>query len=224
MISYKITCSIRFIRIVLKLILYAFIHNNNKFLFPLLLSSTVYSAELYTIWQSLILCLIKEVHVEKALIFTDSLSALQALQSLWPKNPLCVCITNFDPFFWPYFLFCTIIGLHGNDMADYAAKEAALLILRNSIMWCDKPFQNWNNEVQKHLFRIKPKLGKWYTCYWSHGRARLRVGHPATLLTHGHWFTTSCPRSQVPNTPHLGTYIIILSCPIYSNFRNFSII
>ena len=92
-------------------------------------ASSVYTAELYSIWQALRISEHSEQHT--ILIITDSLSSLQAITNSFSKDPLVQMILSLlswlaqvnknVSFIW----VISHIGIIGNELADKAARQAA---------------------------------------------------------------------------------------------------
>ena len=143
-------------------------------------SASILTAEIWAIITALEE--IKNASESKFIIFTDSLSCLQALLYMKLEHPLigmairkCVFlnIANKD------IIFCWVpshVGIRGNEKADSAAKSALdlphaqvgipytdfKLLIRQYIFstWQD----DWNGAVANRLHSVKPVLGDWQTC------------------------------------------------------------
>ena len=169
-------------------------------------NASIFSAELKAI--DLALNHINQDAYWRYIIFTDSLSAMQAIEHERTDNPLIVNLlektsricTNAD------LVFCWLpshIGISGNEEADIAAKEALSLdILPFQVPFYDfKPMicdfikniwqQSWNDPINQNnkLFTVKPTLGEWLPGLRTDRRkeiilARLHMGH--TYLTHSY--------------------------------------
>ena len=139
--------------------------------------STIFTAEMYAIFMAL-------DHVETSensrfLIFSDSKSVLQSLQSKDWKNPLVQKVL--ERHHWlrnqhKQIKFCWIpshIGIDGNEAADIAAKEALgkrktdLAIPHTDYKTQIKSYvrvkwqQRWDQCVYNRLHCIQPNLGNW---------------------------------------------------------------
>ncbi|KAI5756494.1 hypothetical protein M8J77_025486 [Diaphorina citri] len=194
-------------------------------------NSSIFHAELLAISESL--TLVENLPISKALIISDSLSALQAITTLFHSNPLVqniqekiLSIPNSTiEFFW-----CpSHVGIAGNDAADREAKSALgspithnRLLLEEIRSLTRKHFlQTWNstwaatNPTHNKLRRIKSSISPWPTsCQKSRldevCLMRLRIGH--TKITHSFLFRREdppvCDKCNVPLTVEH----IVLSC------------
>ena len=170
--------------------------------------ASIFSAELRAI--QLAIDKIEEEYFGRYIIFTDSMSAMQALEDSSSNNPF---VTNIISRISRLFddagvevVFCWIpshIGIHGNERADRAAKDAlskevSPLKLPSSDF---KPLINtslqnswqsaWNDPKNacNKLHSIKPTLGEWPRTITLSRReevilSRLHIGH--TWLTHSY--------------------------------------
>ncbi|MDA3086478.1 reverse transcriptase domain-containing protein, partial [Campylobacter sp. CS_ED1] len=144
-------------------------------------------------------------NANKFIIYSDSLSVLQAIKSTTSSNPLVhqvKCKYN-SLSLNKTIIFCWIpghVGIHGNEQADRAAKESLTLTqsdmkipstdfkpkIKNEIK---KKWQTiWDNTTENKLHCIKPILGK-PTENLSYRKdqvviTRCRIGH--TRITHSH--------------------------------------
>ena len=168
-------------------------------------SASIFTAEIWAIITALEE--IKNASESKFIIFTDSLSCLQALLYMKLEHPLigmairkCVFlnIANKD------IILCWVpshVGIRGNEKADSAAKSALDLphaqvgvpytdfkLLISQYMfstWQD----DWNGAVANRLHSVKPVLGDWQSSYRRCRRdevvlCRARIGH--TNMTHSY--------------------------------------
>ena len=166
--------------------------------------SSVFAAELYAIRSVLMLA---RIHQHRSIvIYSDSRSALQAIQRMDSTNNLVQEITSLIKILTDQqtmVLFCWIpshVGIEGNELADKAAKEAIQnpVVDRNEASDADviayikgKLQMNWEERwanivdnrklraIQPTLKRPKMKLGRKDQLKIT----RLRIGH--TRLTHG---------------------------------------
>ena len=168
-------------------------------------SASIFTAEIWAIITALEE--IKNASESKFIIFTDSLSCLQALLYMKLEHPLigmairkCVFlnIANKD------IILCWVpshVGIRGNEKADSAAKSALVLphaqvgvpytdfklLISQYIFstWQD----DWNGAVANRLHSVKPVLGYWQSSYRRCRRdevvlCRARIGH--TNMTHSY--------------------------------------
>ena len=168
-------------------------------------SASIFTAEIWAIITALEE--IKNASESKFIIFTDSLSCLQALLYMKLEHPLigmairkCVFlnIANKD------IILCWVpshVGIRGNEKADSAAKSALVLphaqvgvpytdfklLISQYIFstWQD----DWNGAVANRLHSVKPVLGDWQSSYRRSRRdevvlCRARIGH--TNMTHSY--------------------------------------
>lgn len=201
-------------------------------------SASIYTAELYAIWQAL---RYTEMNTwNDTIICSDSLSALQGLSNINTDDPLIQNILAL--IHWLGTLGKRIaliwtpshVGIRGNEIADRAAKEAAAEITINNIVIRHNDtkiylkekvitqWQNeWNNQIAK-LKEIKPKVSKWERAPSLQRReqvvlARLRIGH--TNLTNIYLLTgNQQPICQVCNAVVTVKHII-LECQDYEQHR-----
>ena len=144
-------------------------------------SASVFTAEVWAIIKALEQ--IKDYIASKYIVFTDSLSCLQALQHMKLEHPLngmvirkCVLlnIAKKD------IVFCWIpshTGIKGNEKADSAAKSALDLprakvgVPYNDFKHCINQYifstwqDDWNGPVANKLHSVKPVLGDWQSSY-----------------------------------------------------------
>lgn len=103
----------------------AYVYNDDDFKFPLLPFCSIFTAELY----ALLKCVhhIRATYLTPALICSDSLSSLQAMEAFYPANPIIkeirnVCQSLSICFSW----IPSHVGISGNEKADQSAKSAVL--------------------------------------------------------------------------------------------------
>ena len=224
---------------------YAAISERKKVQLSLPTRASVFTAELSAIWSALEI--IKEHPPQKFVIFSDSRSAVEAIQNYHPKNPLVQEIKYFFHKLYEdgkHIEICWIpahVGVKGNEEADKAAKEA---ISKNrsqiNIPISDflptlkqLTFEKWQriwSEVHEDnkLKQIKPNIGLWQTSYQRNRHhevvlSRLRIGH--SLLTHGYLMNT--PHDPIPECTQCRTMLtikhIFVECPIFQRQRTLSI-
>jgi len=103
--------------------------NNEKYLYPLHPTCSVYTSELYAILQGLTTCRLIDRKIDNVLILTDSLSTVTAIQN---HNPFKQCSEILQLIWNTAHLFNHIVvawipshtDIKGNDDADAAAKLA----------------------------------------------------------------------------------------------------
>ncbi|KAL5015900.1 hypothetical protein ScPMuIL_005489 [Solemya velum] len=147
----------------------------------------------------------EESHDREFIIFSDSLSCLQALHSLKFKNPIIStilakhsCLLSREK----TVVLCWLpshVGIRGNERVDSAAKEALNSPITDfKMLYTDFHYyifkyirtiwqSRWNEATSNKLHDLKPILGDWRGAYRNIRReevvlCRCRIGH--TLLTH----------------------------------------
>lgn len=210
--------------------------------FPLHPLCCSYDAELYGLYQCL--CYIKLHRVSPAAVFSDSLSALQALSTLYTRDPFVYIIQQLlHQLSQSHRLFlCWIpahIGIHGNEKADAAAASAANMtsaplpflpagaIQRQLHSAISHTWQlRWTTlGQQRHLYSIKPLIQDWETAYLTPRTAeiavaRLRLGH--TRMTHGHLMSGSVATPCTCGSPQVSIHHLLIECPRFHSFRPWS--
>ncbi|GBM13486.1 hypothetical protein AVEN_40422-1 [Araneus ventricosus] len=171
-------------------------------------------------------------------IYSDSLSALETLAhpqtSTHPIASEILCLLARLKARDCEILFCWIpshVGIHGNELADAAAKSAfidlnhplpyadikkSLLIYVHSL-WQE----SWDQQIHNKLHSIQPLLK---LCPVVPVRMldvklnRFRIGH--TRLTHKYLlFGERCPACTTCHV-NLTVHHILLECPVFSNHRS----
>jgi ribonuclease HI len=199
--------------------------------------SSIHTAELYAIHQALYYS--QTLDQKNIIICTDSLSAIQAIRRISPKNHLLHLIqkTLYETekqdksilFVW----IPSHCNLQGNDKADQAARDAiqagqetqesllltdAISIIKRSIHadW-ETQWKNTNTKLRHIAPDLQPKSHKELTRRESVILRRLRIGH--TALTHKHLLersnTPTCRRCNTPTT----VKHILLDCPNLQHHR-----
>ena len=221
---------------------YAYSINNHIHSARIRNSATVYSAEL----NAILACLshLSVMPPNNYLLLTDSLSSLKSLQDPFSTNPLIQRIQLFLDSLHSIkscVIFVWIpghIGLPQHDLVDQAAKQATSLpkitdpilspasdlkiFYRTLIqkLWS----QNWENQLENKLRKIKNYPSPWSTSYRSNRReeiilARLRIGH--TRLTHSFLLLNLF---SPPSCPHCGEENLsvqhFFSCPSLHQIRS----
>ena len=133
----------------------------------------VFSAEAKAI--ELALQHVKHCNIAKVIIFSDSLSCLQAIKNCQLKNPFILDILELHiSLTKSKIIFCWLpghVGIKGNTLADAAAKAAHTApISRMSIPYSDSKHavssyikllrqEKWNNESHNKLHHFQPLIG-----------------------------------------------------------------
>ncbi|XP_023235538.1 uncharacterized protein LOC111634934 [Centruroides sculpturatus] len=201
-------------------------------------NSSIFTAELHAIHLALNY-VIRKGHC-RCVIYTDSVSALQALISCEPSSHSIVIkirklfshllARNFS------IKFCWVpghVGIRGNEEADAAAKSASppqhtmrieggdfKLVIKKRLA---ERWQNmWNAQVHNKLHEIKPTIENWTHKKFYNRRSeviitRLRIGH--TRLTHQYLLKgDEQPVCQYCNCP-LTVKHILLDCSVFETRR-----
>jgi len=166
-------------------------------------SASVFTAEVWAIIKAL--DELKDSSASKFIIYTDSLSCLQALQHMKLEHPLIGMVIRkcvFLSIAKKDVVFCCVpshVGIKGNEKADSAAKSALNLphakvgIPYSDFKYCIGQYifstwqDDWNGAVANKLHSVKPVLGDWQSSYRQCRKdevvlCRARIGH--TYLTH----------------------------------------
>ena len=165
-------------------------------------NSSIFSAEIKAI--DLALNLAEYSDPNRFIIFSDSLSTLQALSNQRLENPLiCNVLERISHLSTDNrFVFCWLpshVGIKGNENADKSAKSALNLPIsdfkvpytdfKSSVLThIQSSWQSqWDGDHFSKLHSVKPSLGEWYPSYRSVRQeeviiTRLRIGH--SRLTH----------------------------------------
>ena len=208
----------------------AAVSDNDTYTFRLPDKSSIFSAELKAIW--LALDHIQHDAYDRFIIFSDSLSCLQALRNELYGNPIvCVllekltriCETKRICFCW----LPSHVGIKGNEKADKAAKSALtdeILPLRvphtdyrcliNSSIKSSWQL-SWNDDTYNKLRVIKPVLGEWLPTMGATRHeevviTRLRIGH--TRLTHSYLLNREEAPECIPCFTTLTVAHLFLHC------------
>ena len=217
---------------------YAAVFQNFNRSFSLPNYASIFTAELFGI-----LCALKEIVKMKEanfVIFSDSRSVLQVLESFNPLNPLVLDILE-----WLFLIeqrgqtvsFCWVpahVGVQGNELADNLAKEASLT---KTPQKCSLPFRDynpviksavenlwqfcWDLESSNKMREITQHIRPWSYYHMPRRRetalCRLRIGH--TRLTHGYLMCQDsqpcCSDCVVPLTVRH----VVLECPSLNELR-----
>ena len=144
-------------------------------------SASVFTAEVWAIIKALEQ--IKDYIASKYIVFTDSLSCLQALQHMKLEHPLIGMVIRKCVFLnisKKDIVFCWVrsyIAIKGNEKADSAVKSALDLprtmvgVPYNDFKYCISQYifstwqDDWNGAVMNKLHSVKPVLGDWQSSY-----------------------------------------------------------
>lgn len=191
---------------------------------------SIYTAELTAILRALEY--IENTNAQKAVICTDSLSAVTAFEHLSIDNPLIQLILVLHNSLVEQgfnVVFCWVPGhmdISGNEKADKAAKNA----LSQDITETKVPYTDfravasqfirsswqldWDELIDNKLQQISPKIGKHPNFYLSRRDqlvlTRARIGH--TYLTHGYLLRGEYPPVCVPCAVPLTVKHILIEC------------
>ena len=195
-------------------------------------NSSIFSAELKAI--DLTLNHIEQDSYWRYVIFTDSLSAIRALDGEKTDNPLIVSLLEklSRPCKRADIVFCWLpshVGIGGNEEADKAVNDAlSLEVLPFKVPYNDfRPLintfiqnvwqQSWSDPANQNnkLFTIKPGLGEWLPGLRTNRReeiilARLRIGH--SYITHSYLLKGEEEAQCVPCNAPLTTMHILVDC------------
>ena len=203
-------------------------------------NASIFSAELKAI--DLALSHIEQDAYWRYIIFTDSLSVMQALEGEKTDNPLVVGLLGKLSALCERadIVFCWLpshIGIAGNEEADKAAKDALLIeVLPFKVPFSDfKPLINsfiqdvwqrsWNDpsNQENKLFAIKPSMGEWLPGFRSNRReevvlARLRIGH--THMTHSYLLKGEELPECIPCNTTLSVKHLLIECTDLAPYRD----
>ena len=193
-------------------------------------NSSIFTAELKAI--DLALNHIEQDAYWRYIIYTDSLSAMQALEGETTDNPIIVSLLEKLSRLCERadIVFCWLpshVGISGNEEVDKAAKDALSLdVLPFKVPFTDfKPLinnfiknvwqQSWSDPANQNnkLFAIKPSLGEWLPGLRTNRReeiilARLRIGH--SHITHSYLLKGEEEPQCIPcNTPLSINHILV---------------
>ena len=168
-------------------------------------SASVFTAEVWAIIKALEQ--IKESFASKYIVFTDSLSCLQALHYMKMEHPLIGMVIRKCVFLniaKKDIVFCWVpshTGIKGNEKADLAAESTLdLSRAKVGVPYTDLKYligqyifftwqDDWNGAVINKLHSVKPVLGDWQSTYRRCRKdevvlCRARIGH--THLTYSY--------------------------------------
>jgi len=199
---------------------------------------SVFSAELHAISMSL--SHIQQYTQHRYIIFTDSLSSLQGINSYNPQNPLVTNIQNqlHHLLLITNVIFCWIpshIGIAGNELADKAAKIALTTPIADipvsssdlhqhvNALVINKWQKLWDQELHNKLHTIQPIITRRLPNIHQLSRrersviTRLRIGH--SFLTHSYILKKEEKPFCIPCNELLTTEHILLHCTDFSDIR-----
>ena len=216
---------------------YAFVVGDTIFSNRLPSVCSVFTAELYAIYKAV--QHIGNAACDKAVIFSDSLSSLEAIDHNSTKCHIMfklqrLLATSNKEIILEY---CPAhVGIGGNTKADEAAKYAT-----SNVEYLDVPlhsfdlkpliktftYQLWQSEWDRtpcRMQRLKPVLGDWKSAYRDNRReevilARLRTN--TCLFSVKHYFSEGTPRDFCANCNVRQTvFHLTLQCPHLTRFRS----
>ena len=194
--------------------------------------ASVFSAELVAIIKAL--WFIEVSDADRHVIFTDSLSCILALKTIYPRHPLIqdvlVRLSILDEA-GKSVSFCWVpshVGIRGNELADAAARRAASAPYTRRLPLPARDFyptisifaqsswqRAWEEQRNSKLRQLKPIIKPWSSALRKNRQeevllCRLRIGH--TYATHGHLLRGEdkplCPRCNACLTVEH----VLLSC------------
>lgn len=198
---------------------------------------SIYTAECYALWMA-VRYIISSKH-KKAVIFTDSLSALKSLNYKSQYEPFIGDILNMlshtpDDHTIRLCWVPSHVGIPGNERADQLAATAkemreskTNIPARDGIQAVRRATtfhwqQEWKLQQNNKLHLIKPVLGEWKTClhqarFIEVVICRLRIGH--THITHNYLLAgeeaPTCDKCQ----EQLTVMHILIACPHMETLR-----
>ena len=194
-------------------------------------AGSIYTAELQALLLSL--KLMYQSHFKKFLVFSDSLSALQAISHRNLNHPMLLdffklhsmlCSDDYDiTFVW----IPSHVGIRGNEIVDSLARQAVVEERSDSSVpfsdlkplvtnYIKKEWQKeWDLQSDNKLYKIRPKLHEHLPGYFGSRReevvlTRLHVGH--CRLTHSFYFTQEDRPWCFACDEQLSVEHILLSC------------
>ncbi|XP_035204612.1 uncharacterized protein LOC118179551 [Stegodyphus dumicola] len=198
-------------------------------------ASSVLTSELTAIYYALLY--ISTLHHRKFIVYTDSYSALKALESFSStENPVIVDVLKLNIKLTCRgfeLLYCWVpghTGIKGNELADIAAKSAVEMsgrlipfkdircVIKEKIR--KKWQQLWDLQLHNKLRRVKPKIEHWDTT--SNRReevllTRLRIGH--SRVTHNYLLKAENEPICATCNVCLSVYHILIECSYFNNLR-----
>ena len=199
---------------------------------------SVFSAELTAIYEAL--RFIRRQNIHQPIICSDSKSSLLALAANHDSSQpiiykIRIILNTFSNDFKITFLWIPgHSGIHGNDLADEAAKRSILLPERDSpcpvtdaLNSIHSSFStllqdDWDRQNHFHMHQIKPTLQHWPSSQQNTRLkeillARLRLGH--TKLTHAHIIQNTPPATCHRCNVRYTISHFLFHCPLYEDAR-----
>ena len=199
-------------------------------------SASIFTAEIWAIIKAL--DEMKNASASKFIIFTDSLSCLQALLYIKREHPLIGMVIRKCVFLniaKKRHCFFGVPSHTGNEKADLASKSALdLPCAKVGVPYTDFKYlisqyifstwqDDWNGAVVNKLHSVKPVLGDWQSSYRRCRKdevvlCRARIGH--THFTHSYILKKDPP----PQCEHclciLTVRHILVECNHFAQTRN----
>lgn len=197
----------------------------------LLPAASIYTCELYAIFAAVTLST-ERPDGRGVVIASDSKSALQALSSASNRHPLCTSIRKCISDSGANFRLCWVpshVGIHGNERADAAAKQATALdritrwplpasdfriLIKTTAteLWSQQWHQVEHNKLRSIKDSVRPHGSSFHRSReWEVKLSRLRLGH--TQATHAFLMSGGalpyCDDCIVP----LSVVHVLLECP-----------
>ena len=216
---------------------YATVSNAASSIMRLPPMATIFTAELMAILEALDLgCFSRSRNV---VVVTDSRSSIDALATLYSRNPIVQMIQTRMRTSNKTFTFCwcpSHVGVFGNERADHLAGDAAgvgvvtpvalprgdakvFIKSRSRGLWRDQwLLQPLTNKLRAFKPSVSPFTNSCFSNrHWERTLCRLRIGH--THLTHNFLMDKSpqpyCQDCLVPLT----IYHLLMECPTYLDER-----
>ena len=176
----------------------------------------------------------KNASASKFIIFTDSLSCLQALLYMKLEHPLIRMVIR-KCVFLKDIVFCWVPNHTGNEKANSAAKSALdLPRAKVGLPYTDFKYlisqyifstwqDDWNSVVVNKLHSVKPVLGDWQSSYKRCRKDEVvlccaRIGH--THLTHSYILKKDPPHQCEHCQCILTVRHILVECNHLARTRN----
>ena len=215
---------------------FAVVNNTSHFSQSIVPIHSSFSAEALAILKAIEMC---QPCNRTTIIVTDSLSTLQSMQNISPKNPIIQKIQLKLKEKQMHIVFCWVPGhnnISGNELADNKAKEALNLAINNTHMptkndwnafiidqWKQHNIENWQSLDSNNKLRMtKNAPVPWQSSNRTHRKESclitlLRIGH--SRLTHSHLLDNNYDNFCNNCNIRLTIEHILIDCPKYSNER-----